>query len=126
MPTSTNPAAILSPDTTELAESRSGAVNEDPLIITHLGRRYGVGQLGDVAILGDWTCDGEVTMALLQPSTGLVAVFATWPAPSERLEADYVTVIEGAVDLRNDPIDGCDHLRVIHAGGSTLIDSESL
>ncbi|MXW77148.1 MAG: hypothetical protein F4028_11035 [Acidimicrobiaceae bacterium] len=126
VPTSTNPAAVLSPDTTELAESRSGAVNEDPLIITHQGRRYGVGQLGDVAILGDWTCDGEVTMALLQPSTGLVAVFATWPAPSERLEADYVTVIEGAVDLRNDPIDGCDHLRVIHAGGSTLIDSESL
>lgn len=126
VPTSTNPAAVLSPDTTELAESRSGAVNEDPLIITHQGRRYGVGQLGDVAILGDWTCDGDVTMALLQPSTGLVAVFATWPAPSERLEADYVTVIEGAVDLRNDPIDGCDHLRVIHAGGSTLIDSESL
>ncbi|MCY3851092.1 MAG: hypothetical protein OXF75_09885 [Acidimicrobiaceae bacterium] len=126
VPATTNPAAVLAPGATELAESRSGAINEDPLIITHQGRRYGVGQLGDVAILGDWTCDGDATPALLKPSTGLVAVFATWPAPSERLEADYVTVVEGAIDIRNDPIGGCDHLRVIHAGGSTLIDSESL
>ena len=44
-------------------------------------------------------------------------MFADWPAPSQRLEADFVTVVEGATDLRNDPSGGCDQLRVTHAGG---------
>ena len=123
-PAGAGSAAVPAPDTSALAESQTGVGNNEPLIITHQGRRYGVGQVGDVAVLGDWTCDGNATPALLQPSTGLVAVFAAWPAPSERLEADYVTVVEGAVDLRNDPIGGCDHLRVIRSGGSTLIEME--
>ena len=124
VPATTNASAVGSADTTELAGSQSEIDHEDRLIITHQGRRYGVGRLGDVAILGDWTCDGDITLALLQPSTGVIAVFANWPAPSQRLEADFVTVVEGATDLRNDPSGGCDQLRVTHAGGSTLIDTE--
>ncbi len=124
VPATTNASAVGSVDTTELAGSQSEIDHEDRLIITHQGRRYGVGRLGDVAILGDWTCDGDITLALLQPSTGVIAVFADWPAPSQRLEADFVTVVEGATDLRNDPSGGCDQLRVTHAGGSTLIDTE--
>ena len=124
VPATTNASAVGSVDTTELAGSQSEIDHEDRLIITHQGRRYGVGRLGDVAIFGDWTCDGDITLALLQPSTGVIAVFANWPAPSQRLEADFVTVVEGATDLRNDPSGGCDQLRVTHAGGSTLIDTE--
>ena len=124
VPATTNASAVGSVDTTELAGSQSEIDHEDRLIITHQGRRYGVGRLGDVAILGDWTCDGDITLALLQPGTGVIAVFADWPAPSQRLEADFVTVVEGATDLRNDPSGGCDQLRVTHAGGSTLIDME--
>ena len=124
VPATTNASAVASVDTTELAGSQSEIDHEDRLIITHQGRRYGVGRLGDVAILGDWTCDGDITLALLQPGTGVIAVFANWPAPSQRLEADFVTVVEGATDLRNDPSGGCDQLRVTHAGGSTLIDTE--
>ncbi len=124
VPATTNVSAVGSVDTTELAGSQSEIDHEDRLIITHQGRRYGVGRLGDVAILGDWTCDGDITLALLQPGTGVIAVFANWPAPSQRLEADFVTVVEGATDLRNDPSGGCDQLRVTHAGGSTLIDTE--
>ena len=124
VPATTNASAVGSVDTTELAGSQSEIDHEDRLIITHQGRRYGVGRLGDVAILGDWTCDGDITLALLQPGTGVIAVFANWPAPSQRLEADFVTVVEGATDLRNDPSGGCDQLRVTHAGGSTLIDTE--
>lgn len=124
VPTSTNPAAVSTSDGVVLAEDQNGVSNAEPLILTHQGRRYGVGLRGDVALLGDWTCDGNATPALLRPSTGLVAVFATWPAPSEHIEADYVTVVEGAVDLRNDPVGGCDHLRVIRSDGSTLIEME--
>jgi len=98
--------------------------DDDRVIIDHRGRRYGVGQPGDKAVVGDWNCDGTPTLALLQPSTGVIAVFADWPAPSQRLEADYVTVVDGATDLRNDPSGGCDQLRVTHPGGTTLIETE--
>ncbi|MCQ3812889.1 MAG: hypothetical protein KTU85_00505 [Acidimicrobiia bacterium] len=105
-------------------KGQSAAAEADRLIVQHQGRRYGVGQKGDVAILGDWSCDGEVTLALLQRTTGTVAVFATWPAPNEQLAAGYVTVVEGATGLRNDPTQGCDQLRVTHQTGSTLIETE--
>lgn len=139
-PTANTAPAASTPPTTSTAATANTAptastapiatvdttADEDRLVITHNGRRYGVGQTGDVAILGDWSCDGNPTLALLQPSTGLIAMFATWPAPSEQLEATYVTVINGATGLRNDPSGGCDHLRVIHQTGSTLINPDSL
>ena len=53
VPATTNASAVASVDTTELAGSQSEIDHEDRLIITHQGRRYGVGRLGDVAILGD-------------------------------------------------------------------------
>ena len=123
-PTSPTTTVSSAGANTSTAEANGEIDDEDRLIITHRGRRYGVGQPGDVAILGDWTCDGDPTLALLQPTTGVIAMFATWPAPSERLEADYVTVVEGATDLRNDQTGECDHLRVTHPNGSTLIDAE--
>ena len=124
VPETTNAAAITAADTTSSVGNHSQIDDDNRLIIAHQGRRYGVGQLGDIALLGDWTCDGNATLALLQPSTEVIAVFANWPAPSQRLEADFVTVLEGATGLRNDPSGGCDQLRVTHAGGSTLIDAE--
>ena len=101
-----------------------GSAEAGQLVVTHNGRRYGVGQIGDMTVTGDWTCDGEPTLALLQPDTGVVAVFATWPTPTENLEASYVTVVDGATGLRNDPAEGCDQLRVTYPNGSTLINLE--
>lgn len=124
VPPTTAAVDISIADTTEPARSQGRIDEDDLLIITHRGRRYGVGRLGDVTILGDWTCDGALTLALLQPDTGTIAVFANWPGPDEQLEAGFVTVIEGATGLRNDPAGGCDHLRVTYADGSTLIDTE--
>ncbi len=123
-PETGSPAMITAADTTSPGANQIRVDEDDRIIIDHQGRRYGVGQPGDKALIGDWTCDGNPTLALLQPSTGTVAVFASWPAPSQRLQADYVTVIDGATDLRNDPSGGCDQLRVTHAGGSTLIEPE--
>ena len=123
-PTTTVSTAGANTSSLETNSAISSATDDQHLIISHQGRRYGVGQPGDVAILGDWTCNGDPTLALLQPRTGVIAMFASWPAPSERIEADYVTVVEGATDLRNDPNGNCDHLRVTHPNGSTLIDAE--
>lgn len=128
-PTSTSSTEVPAvPEISAAAVVEADATTDDRglerLIITHGGRRYGVGRSGDQAILGDWTCDGDRTLALLQANTGVIAVFTSWPAPLERLEADYVTVVEGATGLRNDPNGGCDHLRVTHPNGSTLIDMD--
>lgn len=122
-PGTSNAATITAADTTPSGGNRI-RIDDDRVIVDHQGRRYGVGQPGDKAVVGDWNCDGNPTLALLQPSNGVIAVFASWPAPSQHLEAGYVTVVEGATDLRNDPSGGCDQLRVTHAGGSTLIEAE--
>ncbi len=106
------------------ANQQDIAEEDNRLIVNYQGRRYGVGQKGDVTLLGDWTCNGEVTLALLQLASGTIAVFASWPGTAEQLEAGYVTVVEGANGLRNDPTRGCDQLRVTHPGGSTLIETE--
>ncbi len=119
-----NAATITAADADSSDGSHIRVDDDDRVIIDHRGRRYGVGQPGDKAVVGDWNCDGTPTLALLQPSTGVIAVFAGWPAPSQRLEADYVTVVDGATDLRNDPSGGCDQLRVTHPGGTTLIETE--
>ncbi len=124
VPGTSTAATITAADTDPSEGSQIRVNDEDRVIIDHRGRRYGVGRPGDKALIGDWGCDGNPTLALLRPNTGVIAVFAGWPAPSQRLEADYVTVVEGATDLRNDPSGGCDQLRVTHAGGSTLIEAE--
>jgi len=125
--TGAGPANLASITDADAVSSGGNQIRVDDggrVIIDHRGRRYGVGQPGDKAVVGDWNCDGNPTLALLQPSTGVIAVFAGWPAPSQRLEAGYVTVVDGATDIRNDPSGGCDQLRVTHAGGSTLIETE--
>jgi len=37
--------------------------------------RYRLGRDGDVAMLGDWDCDGRATPALYRPATGEVFLF---------------------------------------------------
>lgn len=61
-----------------------------------------LGQDGDVVALGDWTCAGVATPALLRPSTGEVFVFPEWSL-DEPLEVDAVTVVPGATDITAGP-----------------------
>ena len=51
------------------------------------GRRYQLGQLGDVLLLGDWDCDGRDTPALYRPGTGTVSLFHGWAEPDRPLPA---------------------------------------
>jgi hypothetical protein len=42
------------------------------------GDRFALGAEGDVAVLGDWDCDGTATPGLFRPSTGESFVFDRW------------------------------------------------
>ena len=84
------------------------------------GRRYAVGDPGDVVILGDWTCDGVPTPAVLRPETGEVAVFVGWPTPGAHIEPEVVTTVEGAESFVPDSRP-CPSIRVRTTGGSRII-----
>ncbi|NCG25747.1 MAG: hypothetical protein GWP47_16645, partial [Actinobacteria bacterium] len=106
--------------TTTLAPPAVGA----PTLINQ-GRRYAIGQPGDVAVVGDWDCDGTDTPALLRPATGEIAVFSDWPAPAAGIAAQHIVVVDGARSLEIDDQDACIVLRVRTANGSVLIPLES-
>ncbi len=92
----------------------------DAPTIDHEGRRYAVGETGDVVVLGDWTCDGVPTPAVLRPETGEVAVFVGWPTPGAHIEPEVVTTVEGAESFVPDSRP-CPSIRVRTTGGSRII-----
>jgi hypothetical protein len=118
--TTTAPVATTLATTTTLAPPAVGA----PTLINQ-GRRYAIGQPGDVAVVGDWDCDGTDTPALLRPATGEIAVFSDWPAPAAGIAAQHIVVVDGARSLEIDDQDACIVLRVRTANGSVLIPLES-
>jgi len=63
------------------------------------GQRFQVGAAGDRVAVGDWSCTGQPTPALLRPATGAVFVFDRLAAFGERLAARRVTSSPGAVDI---------------------------
>jgi len=89
------------------------------------GRRYALGQSGDIAVSGDWNCDGQPTPAVLRPSTGEVAVFSDWPAPTEPVAANSVTTISTASGFEIDETQTCPDLRVRTDTGSRLVAVEN-
>jgi Protein kinase domain len=49
--------------------------------------RFTIGDAGDVALLGDWHCRGDVTPAIYRPSTGQIFVFDAWADPTRALSS---------------------------------------
>jgi hypothetical protein len=92
-------------------------------VIDHGGRRYGIGQEGDVVVVGDWDCDGTPTPAVLRPATGDIAVFDRWPEPDASVRSISAWVVEGAHDLTAEAGSRCDRLRVHTTGESRLLDT---
>ncbi len=90
-------------------------------VVEHDGRSYGVGSSGDVVVTGDWNCDGVITAAVLQVSTGRVAVFDDWPAPNRQQTPAFTSAQRDAVSLMTEHVDGCDVLRAVSPYGSTII-----
>jgi len=92
--------------------------------VEHNGRLYAVGRPGDLVLLGDWSCDGTATPAVLRPATGEVAVFARWPTAGSALRPALVEVVAGATDLAVDEATACDRLRIHTPDGSRLLNLE--
>ncbi len=109
------------------ASSTTQAVRGDPsgAFINHDGRRYSLGTVGDITVLGDWNCDGEPTPALLQRSSGQVAVFAAWPDPGGSLGPQVLQPAFDATSLAVERVGECDLLRAHGSYGSTLIETDS-
>ncbi len=51
--------------------------------------RWLVGQPGDTVIVGDWSCDGIATPAIVRPSSGEVFFFAVWPYTSPAAQPTF-------------------------------------
>jgi serine/threonine protein kinase len=89
--------------------------------IVHNGRRFALGTTGDITVLGDWSCDGVDTPALLRPQTGLVALYLIWPEAGGAANPEHTEIFPAATNLGITTVDGCDQLRVIDPSGSALI-----
>lgn len=85
------------------------------------GRRWRIGEEGDVVHLGDWDCDGVSTPAVLRPDTGELFVFDRWASPGEQISIPPVRAFDDPVglDAVSDHDAECPGLLVEHADGTT-------
>lgn len=124
--TSLLPTTLTAAPTPSSTTVAVAAPTSDPAIqFTHEGRRYGLGAPGDVAVLGDWDCDGVATPALLQRSEAMVAVFDEWPDHGSTVSPTAMAPAPGATGLETVEHDGCDQLRILEPDGSRLFTPET-
>ena len=111
--------ALAGSDTRVPICPRSVAI--DANIVTVDGRRYVAGRPEDLVAVGDWDCDGEVTAALVRPSTGEVLVFSPFPV-DRALSVTLAERVDGALELAiaRGP-DGCPELGVRDAAGARTV-----
>jgi hypothetical protein len=69
----------------------------DPVVVTghvvQVGTRdYRLGEPGDLAVVGDWHCDGSVAARLVRPSTGEVFEFPAWATSGAPSVAELIGV----------------------------------
>jgi eukaryotic-like serine/threonine-protein kinase len=83
------------------------------------GRRFEVGAPGDLVTVGDWTCDGTATAAVLRPRTGEVFVFSRWTR-REALTVEPISVVDGASHLSARRSGACDRLVVRRGTGEPV------
>lgn len=109
-------AGLLAADTD--GDGCAEALRWEAGVVAAGDRRWSVGQAGDVAVTGDWTCAGVATLAVLRPGTGQVFVFDRWAARGEELAAPQAARVEGAFALRTAELDAdaCPDLVVERSG----------
>ncbi|MDP9069845.1 MAG: hypothetical protein M3N68_00875, partial [Actinomycetota bacterium] len=99
----------------------------DDGVLTFGGKRYAVGQPGDVVVTGDWTCSGRPTVALLRPSSGQILTFERWADEDHEVPARPLGRVPGATGLRVHDADGdgCDDLEATRPGApSTAVKTD--
>jgi hypothetical protein len=113
-------STTTSPTTSTTAPPTEGERPRGPVVV-HEGRRFQVGEPGDLAVVGDWRCDDRTTVALYRPTTGAVFVFSSWPRPGERAETTAVVVSPGGTTLETGlGADGCPTLHVRGDAGTLV------
>ena len=110
--TTAPPATIPhSPDTNR---PEVEATTPDTAMVVFDGVRYRIGGGERRWAVGDWDCDGDVTLATLDPSSGALTFFHSWPE-SETAQAAATDHLAGAVDLRAEAVAGCHELRIVRS-----------
>ncbi|MFT7610990.1 MAG: hypothetical protein ACI9MX_004082, partial [Candidatus Aldehydirespiratoraceae bacterium] len=117
-PTAPREPAAIDTAAIDTAVQKPGANQHE---IVHDGRRFALGTTDDITVLGDWSCDGVDTPALLRPQTGLVALYLVWPEAGGAANPEHTEIFPAATNLGITTVDGCDQLRVIEPSGSALI-----
>lgn len=86
-------------------------------------RRWAVGEAGDVVAVGDWTCAGTRSLALLRPRTGEMFAFAGWAAAGRDVAGALVGQVAGGDALRPADVDGdgCNELVVERRSGAPAV-----
>jgi hypothetical protein len=100
------------------------AVEVNGRTVTAGDARWALGEPGDLVAVGDWTCDGGPSPALLRPVTGEVFVFPGWAADGAPLTVAASDRVVDGVGIRAEPgEDRCDRLLVeLATGGTTAVD----
>ena len=86
-------------------------------------RRWAVGEPGDLAAVGDWSCRGTLSLALLRPATGDVFAFDGWATADHERKAPLLGRVGGGQALRAADLegDGCHELVVERATGAPVV-----
>jgi hypothetical protein len=92
-------------------------------VVEAAGRRWAVGEPGDVMTVGDWTCAGTRSVAVLRPRTGEVFAFSGWASAGRDLTAALVGEVAGGQAIRPADIDGdgCNELVVERRSGAPAV-----
>jgi eukaryotic-like serine/threonine-protein kinase len=96
-----DPSAIL-PCAAVDAAAPCEPVRIDGTTVTVGTIRFAVGAPGDQVAVGDWDCDGNLTPAVLRPSTGEVFLFPGW-AGDDDLQVPAAGLVPGARELQASP-----------------------
>ncbi len=111
--TTATPAAPTTeppPPSTALPAAPSSA---DTTTVVFDGARYEIGGGQRRWAIGDWDCDGDATLATLDPSSGSLTFFEEWPQ-SGSTRAVAADRMPGAVDLRARSSGDCHELLIVH------------
>jgi hypothetical protein len=107
-------ASVGIPSTCLTATSDGGnAVRVGPL-------RWTIGSEHDVAVLGDFDCDGWLEAAALALDTGQVVTFDTWAGAGQEPTGRVVRVVPGATRLESSPDGACHRLQATRPGDAPV------
>jgi hypothetical protein len=92
-------------------------------VVEAAGLRWQMGEADDVIAVGDWSCSGGRSLAVLRPGTGEVYAFTGWASADRELEAPLVARVAGGRALRAADLDadGCNELVVERAEGAPAV-----